>query len=252
MREDYFHTVIFNHVMHYFALPLCCHLPLRQVAFQNHIRVIPCHLAGWNQLTNILNDFFEQRFWLPYRIVHTAHSTRCPDTYIAAVFRNFQHTECAMYRFHTVGSWHYVHNVRGVYIVFQYSDRFIFCFICIHRYFIVFTAFIFQNQAVAHHFATQCQHYKFFGISRYFKAPLLWREYRRNGAGAWEVCQIPHQTSAAELFGGIFKLNGVGNKMSRCGITRYFIQFCIFFIIFCHQFFCFRTLRRFLRQAQIA
>ena len=39
--------------------------------------------------------------------------------------------------------------------------------------------------------------------------------------------------------------------MSRCGVARYFIQFCIFFIIFCHQLFCFRTLRRFLRQTQI-
>ena len=36
-----------------------------------------------------------------------------------------------------------------------------------------------------------------FAVSWNFKAPSLWWENRRNGAGSWEVSQIPHQPSAA-------------------------------------------------------
>ena len=84
VREDYFYTVVFNHVMHYLALPFSSHGPLRVVTFQNQVFIVTAHLAGWLWRTEFITYFFEQRFREPYTVIFAAHTAGCPDAHTAS------------------------------------------------------------------------------------------------------------------------------------------------------------------------
>ena len=216
--------------MNGFALPFCRQNPLFVVAFHYHIGIITGYLAAWLRWPEQIGYFFVQRTWEPYTIILTTHATRGPDTYIASIFRNFQHTHITIDFFFSVFAWNIVEH-SGKYIVFQYSNRFCCCFVFVQDYFIIYTGFIFHNQTCTHDFTHHHNKDKFFGIFRNFKLPSVGRENWRNTAICWEICHAPHNT-----FGILFDKDTVGYITEMRFVAFYIDKFFVPFFIFFHTF----------------